>query len=329
MATIDRYYFQVCTEGARHRGARVDALLAEAGIAPASLEQADWRGSVESMARLVQAIWQALDDEFMGYTALPMPRGSLAFACELAREANSVEEGLRRAARFYNLANPCIRTDLESLPDRLAVTVRFREPELDPHHYFSEFWMITWHRLACWLAGETLPLIRAEFDYAKPEAYFEEFKYLFPCPHRFGAGERRLEIDSHVLHAPVRRSADELRTMLDAAPLDIMTIPASDHSLQRRVRQLLVRDPALSASGLAKELALAPGQLRRRLRAEGQALSEIREYVRRDRAMRLLATGNRSVETIAGELGYAEARSFTRAFRAWTGQSPSQYRRRH
>jgi AraC-like DNA-binding protein len=329
MATIDRYYFRVCTEGARRRGVDVHALLAEAGLDPASLDRPGWRGSVEAMALLVRAVWRTLDDEFMGHTPAPMPRGGLAFACELALEADSVAEGLRRAARFYNLANPGIRTELESLPDRLAVTVRFARPELDPHHYFSEFWMITWHRLACWLAGETLPLIRAGFDYEKPESYFEEFKYLFPCPHAFRAKARMLEIDGHVLHAPVRRSADELRAMLDVAPLDLMTIPASDHSLQRQVRQLLVRDPALTAAGLAHKLGLPPDLLRRRLRAEGQALSAIREYVRRDRAMRLLATGNRSVETIAGDLGYAEARSFTRAFRAWTGQSPSQYRQRH
>jgi AraC-like DNA-binding protein len=44
-------------------------------------------------------------------------------------------------------------------------------------------------------------------------------------------------------------------------------------------------------------------------------------------AVHWLITSNRSVETIAEDLGYTEARSFTRAFRAWTNQSPSEYKK--
>jgi AraC-like DNA-binding protein len=113
-----------------------------------------------------------------------------------------------------------------------------------------------------------------------------------------------------------------------AAPLDLMTIPASDHSLLRRVRTLLTPDPALKAETVATALGLSPDNMRRLLRYEGASLSVIRENVRRDVATRALLGGNRSVEEIAAVLGYVESRSFTRAFRKWTGMSPSDYRRR-
>src|SRR3546814_2226673 len=60
-------------------------------------------------------------------------------------------------------------------------------------------------------------------------------------------------------------------------------------------------------------------KLRRLLRAEGANLATIRENVRRDKAVRLLTASHATVEAIAEALGYAEARSFTRAFRHWTG----------
>ncbi|MCK9543386.1 MAG: AraC family transcriptional regulator, partial [Novosphingobium sp.] len=202
------------------------------------------------------------------------------------------------------------------------------EPERDPDRYFSEFWMIIWHRLACWLAGETLSLLAAEFDYPRPDAYFEEFKYLFPCRHTFDGAARRIVMDRHALHAPVRRTRAELAEMVAAAPLDIMTIPASDASMARSLRQLLVRHPDHSLERIAAESGLSPHKLRRLLRGEGTSIATLRQNVRRDRAFRLLSGSNATIEAIADELGYREARSFTRAFRQWTGQSPSAWRSR-
>jgi AraC-like DNA-binding protein len=328
MATIDRYYFSICTTGFEQQGGDANRLLRKAGVDPLLLKQPLWRGSVEAMAKLVRLIWEELGDEAMGFTQYPTPIGSFAYATELAMEGKSVADGLKRGIRFLNLINKSIHTKIEDSVEGLALTFQFTSIDKDPNHYYSEFWMIIWHRLACWLAGETVPLIYADFDYARPNLYIEEFKYLFPCHHNFNCNERRLILDRHVLHAPIRRSPDELQAMIASAPLDIMTIPASDMSMHRQVRQLLVRSPALSTRSIASEFALNTDQLRRKLKSEGQNISVIREFVRRDISIYWLKKSNKSVESIAEELGYAEARSFTRAFRSWTNLSPSEFRKR-
>ncbi|MBV9842621.1 MAG: AraC family transcriptional regulator ligand-binding domain-containing protein [Sphingomonadaceae bacterium] len=327
MATIDRYYFHVCTDGARRQGVDVDALMRSAGVEPADLHDPLWRGDIDAMARLVRGIWSALGDEFMGYTQHPMPIGAFAFACEMARDAGSVGEGMRRAVRFYNLATRDIATRLTLRGDIASIAVRFAEPARDPTHYFSEFWLIIWHRLACWLAGETVPMLDARFDYPRPDAYFAEFKHLFPCPHHFDAGERMIRLDGRALAGPIRRTREELAVMLERAPLDMMTIPASDHGLAPHVRRILTATPGLTLAELAAGLSISPDTVRRTLRGEGTGWVAIREDVRRAAAIRALADSGRSVEAIAADLGYAEPRSFTRAFRSWTGKSPSAYRR--
>ncbi|WP_242124257.1 AraC family transcriptional regulator [Sphingobium sp. Sx8-8] len=327
MATIGRYYFRVCTEGAERRGVDADALLEQAGLCRADLDTPGWRGSAVAMAGLVRAVWNSLNDEWMGYTALPVRPGALAFACELALECETVADGLMRAARFYNILNDGIHTQVEDGGEGLAVTVRFDRPELDPKRYFSEFWMIIWHRLACWLANETVPMLSAEFDYRPAPEAEEEFRYMFPGKRRFDTDRRRLLLDRHVLHAPIRRSPQELREMIAAAPVQLMTIPASDNGLALRARSLLFRDPALPLDRLAEALSIAPEKLAHRLKTEGATLSSLRQNVRRDKALRWLTTSNRSVERIAWDLGYAEPRSFTRAFSEWFGCSPSAYRR--
>jgi AraC-like DNA-binding protein len=327
--TIHRHYFEVCTRGAERKGVPIPALLQAAGLGPALPEDQRWRGSIESMARLVRRIREVLDDEFMGFTPHATPRGAFAFAAELASKAGSVEDGLIVAARFYNLVNPDIATTIESRVGECVVTVRFTVPGFDPEHYFCEFWLMTWHRLACWLSREPVPLLGAAFDYRRPDAYFEEFRHLFPCPHHFEDGVLRIHLDARALKRPVARTSAELGAMIEAAPLDLMTIPSTDRSLQQRIRSLLVPDPAFASEEIAARIGLSVDALRRRLQHEGTTLSAIRESVRRDAAIFGLLKSNRSIEALAASLGYQEARSFTRAFRTWTGLSPSEWTRRY
>jgi AraC-like DNA-binding protein len=68
--------------------------------------------------------------------------------------------------------------------------------------------------------------------------------------------------------------------------------------------------------------------LARRLRAEGTSLSAIVENIRRDMAIARLTRRGATIDRIAADLGYAETRSFTRAFRQWVGESPLRYRAR-
>ena len=120
--------------------------------------------------------------------------------------------------------------------------------------------------------------------------------------------------------------------MLARAPLDLMTIPASDHSLTRKVYVALrpwesgVFTPK-TTDEVAAELGITSTRLRRTLRNEGSSFNKICEDIRRDLACSKLLNTQNSVESIAADLGYLETRSFTRAFRDWTGLSPTEFRR--
>ena len=66
--------------------------------------------------------------------------------------------------------------------------------------------------------------------------------------------------------------------------------------------------------------------LQRRLSVQGVTYSELLEGLRHDLAIYLLRRSNQSASAISRELGYRDPAIFTRAFRRWTGQTPSQYR---
>ena len=66
----------------------------------------------------------------------------------------------------------------------------------------------------------------------------------------------------------------------------------------------------------------------RRLEDEGVNYSQLIDWVRLDRATRLLDAPGARVIDVALEVGYSDPAHFTRAFRRWTGVTPRQFRGR-
>jgi len=73
---------------------------------------------------------------------------------------------------------------------------------------------------------------------------------------------------------------------------------------------------------------MSPRTLRRRLAEEGTSFRGVLERIRFEAAEERLREPTLSLAEIAAELGYADQANFARAFRGWTGESPSAYRRR-
>lgn len=81
------------------------------------------------------------------------------------------------------------------------------------------------------------------------------------------------------------------------------------------------------ARDVAAWLGLSKRTLHRRLAGEGYPFRQLDERVRRSLAERLLDDSSLGLDSIAQQLGYAEAASFSRAFKRWTSVSPDQWRR--
>jgi AraC-like DNA-binding protein len=77
---------------------------------------------------------------------------------------------------------------------------------------------------------------------------------------------------------------------------------------------------------VAEAIGTSARTLQRQLAKEGLTYRELVESYRFEAARRLIEEGEYSFLTIALQLGYNEASSFSRAFRRWAGLSPSEYR---
>lgn len=331
MATSCAYYFQQTLRSAQRHGINPDVLLTEIGLDKDRVFDPSWRGDVELLARLVQLMWFALDDEFMGFLSRPARPGTFAMMTYGIINEHSLEAALRKGVLFYRLITDAMIMSLDGDGKQLRLSIEFARLELDPSHYFLEFWTTIWYRLVGWLAGALPPLTAATFSYPKPVEYADELRYIFRCPQYFDAGVTSVVFDREFLQQPVVRSRAELKQFLAAAPLGFMSTPADENSIARQVKAALMATRSLPLTfpplnSVARQMSMAESTLRRRLSEESTSYREIKENIRRDLAVQRLLGSSAPVQQVGELVGYSEARAFTRAFKQWTGHSPAAYR---
>jgi AraC-like DNA-binding protein len=79
---------------------------------------------------------------------------------------------------------------------------------------------------------------------------------------------------------------------------------------------------------VARSLNMSTRTLQRRLAACGHSLADVRDQVRFQLAAEALQSRRLSIEEIGELLGFSDRHSFTRAFKRWSGLTPSTYRKK-
>ncbi|TAE56326.1 MAG: AraC family transcriptional regulator [Bacteroidetes bacterium] len=95
-----------------------------------------------------------------------------------------------------------------------------------------------------------------------------------------------------------------------------------------RVRRILLEQMREEAPGIeqvAERLHLSVRSLQMRLKEEGTTYQQILNSVRKQMAMACLREPRVRKGEIAQLLGFSEISVFSRTFKKWTGQSPSEY----
>lgn len=97
--------------------------------------------------------------------------------------------------------------------------------------------------------------------------------------------------------------------------------------VERRLEPLLASGQ-IGIERVARDLGYSRQTLYRRLKAEGVTYEQLLDGLRRRLALRFMREGL-SVKDAAYRLGFSDPAAFSRAFKRWTGSSPSDMRTRH
>ena len=175
--------------------------------------------------------------------------------------------------------------------------------------------------------GSTLSPQRVAFRRAAP-ADTGPYEALFGCPVSFGADANRLLIGLAEADHPLPTGNRDLAAAHDRILVEQLARLDKSNVVARFRASLLERmtDGEFSEEDLARDLHMSRRSLQRRLAEAEATYQSLVDETRRDMALRYLEDPDQSATDVAFLLGYSRQSAFTRAFRRWTGMSPSKYR---
>lgn len=183
----------------------------------------------------------------------------------------------------------------------------------------STAWLLKLIRSICPAA----PLLRVDFAYDQPP-YHQEYAQLFGVVVRFAQPASELTFASSWLDVP---SAHAEATTESGAQ---RTRRIQHRTFSERLHQLIIeRAPErLTVPDACRALGIGERSLRRRLAAEGRTFKEVEYEALAQVAKQLLRDQQRTIQETAYEMGFSGASAFHRAFKRWTGTSPSNFQSR-
>ncbi len=146
----------------------------------------------------------------------------------------------------------------------------------------------------------------------------------------FDAPHTEIVYPAEVLDVPVSTARPGLAGVL-AGHLAALRAPGVPATYALRVREWLLErlvagEPG-TVSAAARALTVSERTLHRRLADEATTFRAVREATRRQFAVDLVRRSPRTLKEIASLVGFADSRSFHRAYLRWTGSTPGRDRR--
>lgn len=308
----------------RQMGLDSAAIFASVNMPDAPPDQGRRRGNATQ-----QRFWQAAErvsgDPDIGLhvgARMPPFRGQVLEYLFLS--STDFGEGVRRAIRYQELLTDALRIGLRIEGD-VAVLHGFEHPV---RHYLEcamGIFLRFFHHVT---DGEFRPLeIRLPHAEGADAAVYRQ---AWHCPVRLDAGEGAIRFEAALLARPSPAAEPQLLAVHEALASRRLADLARHELVLRVEGELggLLERGEVSLEAVAARLGRNPRSLRADLTLAGARFNDLVARYRERLARRLLARTQEPIDQIVYLTGFSEPSAFTRAFKRWTGETPTAYRQR-
>ncbi|WP_339845811.1 AraC family transcriptional regulator ligand-binding domain-containing protein [uncultured Halopseudomonas sp.] len=306
----------------------------ESSLAESSVVQSLFGGLPPSSGFIDQAscslLWteavQLADDPLFGMRIHRLFNPTSLNAIALTSQASpTLGSALNNLIRFFPIASTQIRLETRKGEDAMLLVLRAQG---EPHQQHVEALIGYLCRLLHQLDQDNLGLLKGVALMRSDSNELEQCTRLLGCPVSESTQGCYLMLEETLLAKPLASADSFLLPRFVEAMEDLLAnMPSNDlvEQVKRRI-QMLLGSGDMSEERVAVPMNISPRHLRRKLNAEGTSYELLVDEVRKEGAIRMISQGQLSLTSIAYELGFLDPSSFTRAFRRWTGMSPTAFR---
>ncbi len=318
-----------CVLVAANAGLELTEAAALIGVDLETLADPEARVSAELTYRAWDRVAEHLGDPHFGLHAAEAMQDAMFDAYDFAvTSAPTMRDGLERMMRHLRLQHDGAEIRLAVEQGEARVWVVFHSTSRVPRH-FCEFAVAVWFLRARTLIDRPFVARSVCFRHSAPADLAEHARVLGTVP-SFSAAEDCVTFDESYLTAPLRSANPALANLMEAHLVDRKERVASRPQIEERVRaelkRVLKEGASPSVTSVASGMALSVRSLQRALGDAGTSFQDLLDEARRELALLWIGDRTRSLKQISHDLGFGQSTAFTRAFRRWTGRSPSTYR---
>lgn len=261
-----------------------------------------------------------------GQQVMPYHHGTWGYAMQTAA---NLGQAIRIFNQYFDVAGPISRQILQiegGMARWQSVDVLPTEPA---RRVGVEEMLAGNFNLCKQLTAGKFRLKALHLDYPAPDGsdYYEE---LFQCPVRFDKNIIEMKFDALLLNLKLKDADPESRRICEERCREMMKRLEPGNDIVERVRRIVYESPCdrRDVDSVAAVLLMSARTLRRKLQLADTSFRKVLNEVQEKLALDYLRGTSLSIDEIAFLLGYSETSNFRHAFKQWTGQTPSFYRRK-
>jgi AraC-like DNA-binding protein len=327
---VSTIHLRALIEAFETHGRRASELLAERGIPRDVLSDGYTWISIEAFDGLLCAAAELTSDPAFGLNwAERSAMHQFDLLPPLVISASNLRAGVECLLQFQQILGDRPELLFEERSGRARFHFKPFAISAEGTRVRADFAVAAFARLLKYVGAADEQIEYIAFEHARP-AYEREYQRIFTGRSvRFGEAFCGIQFDGELLDKPLLMQNPVLHRALDQQARSVRTLVLGGASLHERIQEQLrsALPVTLDMHCVARALGLSERSLRRRLESEGYTYSALVERTKQDLSLELLGDLSRPIKEIAGQLGFANVRTFHRAFRRWTHSTPSAYRR--
>ena len=281
---------------------------------------------IATLTRLYRACVDVTNNPYFGLTVARHVHISNLHALGYALAASAtLMDFCRRLERYFRLVSQAAKVSVAEAEGMIFLRFEYQvEVSGETEDAFFSFLVLTMRLLY----KRGFNPVRVEFHRPMPREGAQPYEALMRAPVSFSHADGLLVFDKAELEQPLDGSCPELAQVNDTIVLGYLArLDKSDviTGVTQKIIEFLP-DGDCSRDKVAKALCLSPTTLQLKLSQRGTHFQQLLDDTRKELACSYLQQAARSVTEITFLLGFTDTSNFTRAFKRWTGVSPTDFR---